>query len=148
MYDKILIPTDGTEGTRGAVEHAIDLATVYDAALHTIYVIEASGPTDSSVPGTLDALEETGKNAIDEVIQQAEAASVRTIEGLVAQGTPHQVILDYVDENDIDSIVMGTHGRTGLDRYFLGSVTENVVRVSDAPVLTVPMPTESADGSS
>ncbi len=39
MYDKILIPTDGTEGTRGAVEHAIDLATVYDAALHTIYVI-------------------------------------------------------------------------------------------------------------
>jgi len=148
MYDKILIPTDGTEGTRGAVKHAIDLATVYDAALHTIYVIEASGPTDSSVPGTLDALEETGKNAIDEVIQQAEAASVRTIEGLVAQGTPHQVILDYVDENDIDSIVMGTHGRTGLDRYFLGSVTENVVRVSDAPVLTVPMPTESADGSS
>ncbi len=147
MYDKILIPTDGTEGTRGAVEHAIDLATVYDAALHTIYVIEASGATDSSVPGTLDALEETGKNAIDEVIQQAEAAGVRTIEGVVAQGTPHQVILDYVDENEIDSIVMGTHGRTGLDRYFLGSVTENVVRVSDAPVLTVPMPIESADGS-
>ncbi|ERG97047.1 universal stress protein [Haloquadratum walsbyi] len=148
MYDKILIPTDGTEGTRGAVEHAIDLAMVYDAALHTIYVIEGGGPTDASVPGILDALEETGKNAIDEVLQQAEAAGVRTIEGSVAQGTPHQVILDYVDENEIDSIVMGTHGRTGLDRYFLGSVTENVVRVSDAPVLTVPMSIGSADRSS
>jgi nucleotide-binding universal stress UspA family protein len=82
------------------------------------------------------------------VIQQAEAAGVNTIEGVVAQGAPHQAILDYVDEHDIDLVVMGTHGRTGLDRYLLGSVTEKVVRLSDAPVLTVRMPAESADESS
>jgi nucleotide-binding universal stress UspA family protein len=82
------------------------------------------------------------------VIQQAEAAGVDTIEGVVAQGAPHRAILDYVDEQDIDLIVMGTHGRTGLDRYLLGSVTEKVVRLSDAPVLTVRMPAESADESS
>jgi len=145
VYDQILVPTDGSKGTRGAVEHAIDLATTYDAPLHTIYVVETNVGIDSSVPGTLDALEEAGENAIDEVIQQAEAAGVNTIEGVVAQGAPHRAILDYVDEHDIDLVVMGTHGRTGLDRYLLGSITEKVVRLSDAPVLTVRMPAESVD---
>jgi len=145
VYDQILIPTDGSEGTRGAVEHVIDLATTYEAALHTIYVIDTNVGVDSSVPGTLDALEEVGENAIDEVIRQAEAAGVNTIERVVAQGPPHQAILDYVEEHDIDLVVMGTHGRTGLDRYLLGSVTEKVVRLSDAPVLTVRLPAESSD---
>jgi hypothetical protein len=104
MYDQILIPTDGSEGTRGAVEHAIDLATTYNAALHTIYVVDTNVGIDTSVAGTLDALEEAGENVIDGVIQQAEAAGVETIESVVAQGTPHQAILDYVDEHDIDLV--------------------------------------------
>jgi len=148
MYEQILLPTDGSEGTRGAVEHAINLATTYDATLHTIYVVDTNVGIDASVPGTLDTLEEAGENAIDDVIQQAEAAGVKTTEGVVAQGTPHQAILDYIDEHDIDLVVMGTHGRTGLDRYLLGSITEKVVRLSDAPVLTVRMPAESSDESS
>jgi nucleotide-binding universal stress UspA family protein len=148
MYERILVPTDGSEGTRGALEHAIDLATTYDAALHTVYVVDTHVGIDSSIPGTLDALEEAGENAIDEVIQQAEAAGVNTIEGVVAQGAPHRAILDYVDKQDIDLVVMGTHGRTGLERYLLGSVTEKVIRLSDAPVLTVRMPPDSADESS
>lgn len=148
MYDKILVPTDGSEGTRGAVEHAIDLATTYDAALHTIYVVDTNVGIDASIPGTLDAFEEAGENAIDEVIQQAEAAGVETTVGTVVQGTPHQALLEYVEEHEIDLVVMGTHGRTGLDRYLLGSVTEKVVRLSDVPVLTVRLPAESADDSS
>ena len=147
MYDRILIPTDGSDGTRGAVERAIDLATTYDAALHIIYVVDTNVGVDSTVPGTLDAFEEAGQNAVDEVIQQAEAAGVDTIEGVVAQGAPHQAILDYADEHAIDIIVMGTHGRTGLDRYLLGSVTEKVVRLSDAPVLTFRMPADSDETS-
>lgn len=148
MYDQILVPTDGSDGTRGAVEHASDLATTYDAAFHTIYVVDTNVGIDASIPGTLDALEDAGENATDEVIQQAEAAGVETTEGVVAQGAAHQAILDYVDEHDLELVVMGTHGRTGLDRYLLGSVTEKVVRLSDAPVLTVRMPAESADESS
>lgn len=148
MYEQILLPTDGSKGTRGAVEHAINLATTYDATLHTIYVVDTNIGVDASVPGTLDTLEEAGENAIDGVIQQAEAAGVKTIEGVVAQGTPHQAILDYIDEHDIDLVVMGTHGRTGLDRYLLGSITEKVVRLSDAPVLTVRIPAEYSDESS
>lgn len=148
MYDQILVPTDGSDGTRGAVTHAIDLATTYDAALHTIYVVNTTAGVESSVSGVLDALETAGENAIDVVIQQAEAAGVDTIEGVVAQGSPHRAILDYADQQDIDLVVMGTHGRTGLERYLIGSVTERVVRLSDAPVLTVRMPADDADESS
>lgn len=148
MYEQILVPTDGSERTRGAVEHAIDLATTYNAAFHTIYVVDTNFGIDAPVPGMLDALEEAGENAIDEVIQQAETAGVETVEGVVVHGTPHRAILEYTDEHDIDLVVMGTHGRTGLDRYLIGSVTEKVVRLSDAPVLTVRVPAESGEESS
>jgi nucleotide-binding universal stress UspA family protein len=143
MYDDILIPTDGSEGTRGAIEHGIDLATKYGATLHTLYVVNTNVTVETTSAQTLAALEEIGQEAIDEVIQQAEAADVETIEGTVAQGAPHRAILDYVDEKDVDLVVMGTHGRTGLDRYLLGSVTEKVVRLSEVPVVTVPMLSES-----
>lgn len=143
-----MVPTDGSEGTRSVVEHAIDLARSYDAALHTIYVIDTNAGIDSSVPGTFAALEDAGENAIEEVIRQAEAAGVKTIEAVVAQGTPHQAILDYVNEYDVDLVVMGTHGRTGLDRYLVGSVTEKLVRHFDGPVLTVCLSAESSGESS
>jgi nucleotide-binding universal stress UspA family protein len=147
MYDQILVPTDGSEGTQGAVEHAIDHATTYDAALHALYVIDTTIGADESVAGTLDALEAAGEDAIEDVIHQAETADVGTVEGAVARGTPHRAILDYADEYDIDLVVMGTHGRTGLDRYLLGSVTEKVVRLSDVPVLTVRMPSQPSEES-
>jgi len=145
MYDQILVPTDGSEGTEGAVEHAIDLARTYDATLHTLYVVNTNVGIDSSVIGTLEALEEAGEDAMEAVIDRAKDAGVGTIEGAVAQGTPHRAILDYVDEHDVDLVVMGTHGRSGLDRYLLGSVTEKVVRLSDVPVMTVQMPAESSE---
>jgi nucleotide-binding universal stress UspA family protein len=147
MYDRILIPTDGSEGTRSAVDQAIDLATTHDAALHTIYVVDANLGTGAPPPDALDALGDAGRTAIDRVIRRADAADVGTIEGVVARGRPHRAILDYVDTHDIDLVVMGTHGRTGLDRYLLGSVTENVVRLCSAPVLTVRMSAEADDGT-
>jgi len=141
MYDAVLVPTDGSEGTRGAVEHAIDHAKRYDAALHVVYVVDARvGIARESTPEAIfTELEQQGQRAIDDVIAQAEAAAVDTIEGVVARGDPHRAILDYVDGAGIDLIVMGTHGRSGLDRYLLGSTTEKVVRLAEVPVLSVPM---------
>jgi nucleotide-binding universal stress UspA family protein len=148
MYERVLIPTDGSVGTRGAVERAVDLASSCDAELHALYVVDAPVGADATAAETLDALEQAGREAIDEVIRHAEAAEVKTIEGVVARGVPHRAILDYVDEHDVDVVVMGTHGRTGLDRYLLGSVTEKVVRLSDAPVMTVPMPADAWEDAS
>jgi len=146
MYSAILIPTDGSEGTDGAIDHAIDIATTYDAALHTLYVVDTDIGVDASIAGAFDALEDVGQDAIDEVVSRAEAAGVRQIEGAIAQGKPHRVILEYADGNDVDLVVMGTHGRTGLNRYLIGSVTERVVRLSDTPVLTVRMRSDGDEG--
>ncbi len=74
----------------------------------------------------------------ESIVTQVEGQcnDVRT-ESYICAGKPHQVILSYADHHNIDIIVMGTHGRAGLERYLLGSVTEKVVRMSDVPVVTV-----------
>lgn len=137
MYRRILVPTDGSEGSRAAVEHAIDLAKSFDAALHTLHVIDTDVVPDAEMVDVFDAFHEAGEQAVNSVVDEAEAAGLETVEASIAQGTAHQAILDYVENRDIDLVVMGTHGRTGLDRYLLGSVTEKVVRASDTPVLTI-----------
>uniref|UniRef100_UPI00387E9FE4 universal stress protein n=1 Tax=Haloarcula regularis TaxID=3033392 RepID=UPI00387E9FE4 len=58
---------------------------------------------------------------------------------------PYQAIQAYVEDNDVDLVVMGTHGRTGLERYLLGSVTEKLVRTAPVPVLTVRAPEEAEE---
>lgn len=142
MYDTVLLPTDGSAGTRAAVEHAIDHARQYGAALHVLYVVDAhiGGGQETTPEIVFEELEDQGRRAIESVHSQARAADVETIEGNLARGDPHRAILDYVTAEDIDLVVMGTHGRTGLDHYLIGSVTERVVRLSDVPVLTVPLP--------
>ncbi|TYL39045.1 universal stress protein [Natronococcus pandeyae] len=81
-----------------------------------------------------DEVRERAVEIVEEVERQFEGVET---EGIVHVGEPYQVILAYADHADIDLVVMGTHGRRGVDRYLLGSVTEKVVRVSDVPVVTV-----------
>lgn len=81
-----------------------------------------------------DAHQERCEELVSEAAKQFEGLAV---ESAVRVGKPHQVIVGYADNNDIDLIVMGTHGRSGIDRYLLGSVTEKVLRTSDVPVVTV-----------
>jgi nucleotide-binding universal stress UspA family protein len=143
MYDNVLVPTDGSDGSETAVEHAVELAKRYDAAFHTLYVVESSGLSDALDEDVFASLEDAGRRAVDAVVAQAEAADVETIEASVARGVPHEAILAYVDERDVDIVVMGTHGRSGLGQELLGSVTEKVVRTADVPVLTVHIDGES-----
>ena len=142
MYERILHPTDGSEGSMAAADHAIELATHHGAALHTVYAVNPNVGPEAGVVGALEALEEAGREATEAVVERAEAAGVGTVEGSVASGRPYRVILDAVDDHDVDLVVMGTHGRTGLDRYLLGSVAEKVVRTCPVPVLTVRSPDE------
>ena len=143
MYERILHPTDGSEGSAAAADHAIDLAKQYDATLHSVYAVNANVGPEAGVVGVFEALEEAGHEAIDAFEARAAAAGIESVEGAVVDGRPLQAILDYVDDHDVDLVVMGTHGRTGLDRYLLGSVAEKVVRRCPVPVLTVRSPVEA-----
>lgn len=150
MYEKILVPTDGSEATDVAARHAVDIASRYGGTLHALYVVDVRmSPisTEMDRDDVVQLFEEADEKPTTPVLERAKGMNVPTTEA-VRIGVPHESIREYIAENDIDLVVMGTHGRRGLDRYLLGSVTEKVVRVSDAPVLTVRMPDESADESS
>lgn len=137
MYERILLPTDGSDASNPAVEQAIGLARETGAELHVLFVVEdipyAPEMMDDQVEGQL---REIGEDAIENIRKRADEAGIDIVEA-IREGAPHNSILGYADEEDADIIVMGTHGRSGLDRYLLGSVTERVVRTSDIPVLTV-----------
>ncbi|WP_436343390.1 universal stress protein [Natronorubrum sp. FCH18a] len=132
MYEDVLIPTDGSDGTRQSITHGLTIAKQFDATIHALSIVP-EGPL-----GTLqnDAAAPAAHRAVERVEAEAERADVG-IETAVEQGVPHEEILAYADEHDIDMIVMGTQGRTGLDRVLVGSVTERVVRMADVPVVTV-----------
>jgi nucleotide-binding universal stress UspA family protein len=138
MYDQILVPTDGSPAADAAIEHAIDLASRYDARVHALYVVDGSAYStlEAGAEIVVEALESEGEEATERVSKAAEEAGVEVVSSVV-NGTAYRTIREYVEDNGIDLVVMGTHGRQGLDRYLLGSVTERVVRTSDVPVLTV-----------
>jgi len=137
MYNKILVPTDGSEESEVAVEHAESLAEKYDAEIHFLYVADVrTQNTGNIMPNLMSELEEVGKNATESLAEEAESKGLETVTE-VRKGIPHRELNDYTDEEEIDLVVMSTHGRTGLDRVLLGSVTEKMVRTCQKPVMTV-----------
>jgi nucleotide-binding universal stress UspA family protein len=137
-YTDILVPTDGTEGAAAAIDPAVDIASTYDASVHALSVVDSTAMGfDVRSDTILDALEEAARTALDTVEERATEASVSAVETSVDYGTPYREIRSYVDEHEIDLVVMGTQGRSGIERYLLGSVAEKTVRTSPVPVMTV-----------
>ncbi|PSP63029.1 stress response protein [Halobacteriales archaeon QH_7_66_37] len=103
-----------------------------------MYVVNTAALTDlpmeSSWEGVSQALEQEGQVALNEVEQLARDVPVEVTR---IEGSPAREIVSYAEDNDVDVIVMGTHGRSGVDRLLLGSVAERVVRSSSVPVLTI-----------
>lgn len=137
MYDRILVPTDGSPGMERVISHAADLAAVHDAALEVVYVVNSGAvanlPMESSWEGVTEMLHEEGENALDAA---AERAGMQ-VEKTMLEGNPAHEIVEYASRSDADVVCMGTHGRGGINRLLLGSVAERVVRASEIPVLTI-----------
>ncbi|WP_251343803.1 universal stress protein [Haloplanus halophilus] len=139
MYERVLVPTDGSDAAAAAAEHAIDIASAYGATVHALYVADVRmSPISTGMDreAVRDLLDRSNRDPTGAVRERADAAGVPVVEALRI-GVPHEAIGAYVDDHDVDLVVMGTHGRTGLERTMLGSVTERVLRTVDAPVLTV-----------
>jgi nucleotide-binding universal stress UspA family protein len=140
MYDRILVPTDGSTGTAHVALHALELAEQHGATVYAINVIDSSITSylgnDDDAANSLDA---QAQNAVGMVERMAESYGI-ACETAVREGDPADTILTYATDIDADLIVAGTHGRSGVKRHLLGSVTERLVRHADAPVLTVSLP--------
>lgn len=140
-YEHLLVPTDGSEGARNALDHAIDIATAAGARVTVLSVVDSraftggfeTGPT---LPDIREQLETYAEDAVDALQTHVSEANV-DVEGAVTVGLPADEITSYAEDHDADLVVVGTHGRSGLERLILGSVTERVVRTSETPVLAV-----------
>ncbi|WP_306052371.1 universal stress protein [Natronococcus wangiae] len=139
MYDRILVPTDGSPEGEHALEYAFDLARAHDARIRAIYVANVASygglPMETAWEGIGDALRSEGQEAVGRVEELA--PDDVEVETAVLEGSPSRVIVDEATPESCDLVVMGTHGRGGIDRLLLGSVAERVVRRASVPVLTV-----------
>lgn len=141
-YQNVLVPTDGSEYAMAAIGQAIDIVNMEGATLHVLSVVDVTSlGIDVHSERHVDTLEEKARQAVAEAMSVAEDAGVDSVVGEIEYGSSvAQAIQSYVDERDIDIVVMGTHGRTGVDRYLLGSVTEKTLRTANVSLLTVPEP--------
>ncbi|MFD1648050.1 universal stress protein [Haloarchaeobius litoreus] len=139
MYDTILLPFDGSDDVAGVLHHASEIAHWADATIHLLYVADTTRDSVTVIEGrTVDALESKGEDIVAEGAKTLETLGV-SYETDIVQGNPAPTIVDYAERYGHDLIVMPTHGREGLARYLVGSVSEKVVRLSSVPVLSVRM---------
>ena len=137
MFDKLLFPTDGSDGAAAVFDHVLDVAEAHDATVHVLNVADTTRESVTQVQGrVVDALEQAGAETVREAATRASDRGVPTVTE-VLQGEPYRTIVDYAETYDVDLVIMPTHGRRGLERFLLGSTTERVVRRSEAPVLTI-----------
>jgi nucleotide-binding universal stress UspA family protein len=138
----IVFPTDFSNGARAAMDHAVSLARDYKARLVLLYVVQDISIAEWYIPSSLsvtDLLEDMQKSASQEMDKWAAevSANVKDLEKMVVRGVPFVEIIRTAREKQVDLIVIGTHGRTGIDHLLFGSTAEKVVRKAPCPVLTV-----------
>ncbi|MFB6083263.1 MAG: universal stress protein [Halorientalis sp.] len=139
MYERILIPTDGSTGTAHVAMQALDLAEQYGATVYVFHVVDETASSLLDATGSESKLEEEGRRAIERIDRMAQVHGVDTVTE-IRTGDPASEVLDYADEIEADLIVAGTHGRSGVERRLIGSVAERLVRHAECPVMTVRLP--------
>ncbi|MFB6108340.1 MAG: universal stress protein [Haloplanus sp.] len=141
MPKRILVPVDGSVPADAALSFA--LAEFPDAEMTVLSVVD---PTDAgyasveSAPSTFERLQEAARERAESVLDDArETAADRGVEVTTetAVGEPSRAIVRWVEDHDVDQVVVGSHGRRGVSRVLLGSVAESVVRRSPVPVTVV-----------
>ena len=143
QLQRVLFPTDFSELSKSAERYACALADQFRAELHVLHVLEdvyLFAPDPAAMvyipPNLLNEARKNAEQAISRV-PSPEWSNGKRVVHATRNGSPHVEIVNYAKEKQIDLIVIGTHGRTGLTHLLLGSVAERVVQHAGCPVLTV-----------
>jgi len=135
-WRKILLATDGSKYSRMASERAIDIAKAFGGELKAVSVVDVPSELYGVSPETVEKMVQESKGYLKEVRQKADAAGVKT-ETFVKEREAYLAITDLAKEKSAETIIMGSHGRTGLRRLLMGSVVEKVIGYASCPVLVV-----------
>jgi nucleotide-binding universal stress UspA family protein len=151
MYRRILVPHDGSPFAEQVLPHVIDIALPLKAEVHLLEVIPDPNPAvysadleaGAGVPIAVEAIDEAqdelreqGKLRLEELARQLAGRGISAV-WTVTNGDPAREIIKYEVAHEIDLVAMASHGRTGLIRALLGSVTDAVLRGGGKPVLVV-----------
>ncbi|MEF8814696.1 MAG: universal stress protein [Halovenus sp.] len=139
MHETVLIATDGSEQVERAVNYGIDLAGAFDAEVHVLYVVETKATYILTV-GLSDEdmaeYEEYGEEVVSAVAKRAADRGLEA-KGIVKKGRVAEKIVEYAEDNDIGTIIMGQRGRGATVDKYLGSTAEKVMRTTDIPVTAI-----------
>lgn len=138
----ILVPTDFSENAQHALSYATELAKRCSAKLHLLHtpVIPTYLLMDLSYspgPEAVTRILNESQDALDEQAKSLESVGVEYFT-VIREGTVHEVIRDYAKEHDVDLVVVGTHGRSGVAKLMYGSVTERVIKTVHTPIIVIP----------
>lgn len=145
MYERILVAVDGGSSSDLAVAQAIGMALAFKAQLKLLYVVDdselfdATGTADTQM--LLEKLVQVGERALELASERCQHAGVTCVKELVerplGRGNISETIVEHADTWPADIILMGTHGRRGMRRVIMGSVSEGVVAKTNKPVLLI-----------
>jgi len=142
LFQNILVATDFSEHAQRALDHAVELARMCNAAIHIVHshALPMVYTPDGVVMGPLwneaDVRTDLSKG-LEKVVADVRARGVPEVTSQLLEGQAWQEIVKAASDGGADLIVLGTHGRSGLKHLLLGSVAEHVVRKATCPVLTV-----------
>ncbi len=139
MYNKILVPTDGSEFANNAGKHAIFLAKVCGAEIIALSVSENHFINGISLNDEMEQLNHLLNERCENDLKTFEDLNNEDVKitSIIKEGSPARAILDVALEEDVDLIVIGSSGKSGFDKFILGSVSDKVVNSAKCPVLVV-----------
>jgi nucleotide-binding universal stress UspA family protein len=137
-YKKIMIATDGSDCSSLAIDKGLELARLSGGTIYAVYVISTAylSPRGAGWELIREALKKQGEQAIGYIKGLGEVKGIN-VESVLLEGDPSDELIRYADEEEMDIVIMGTLGKTGLYRILLGSVAENLVRHSKVSVMVV-----------
>jgi nucleotide-binding universal stress UspA family protein len=136
--ETILVAVDGSENSDFALEQALSMADMCNSTLYAITVIDVYPKQIEGTPGVKEQMQKEAEALLQKAEAKAKEKNI-AVETAVHWGRhPHEAILNECKDKGVDLIVLGTHGRTGLKKFFMGSVAQKVVGYSRCPVMVVP----------
>ncbi len=133
-WSRLLLATDGSKFSETATEHALELAASNGSSMEAITVLDITDEFYAQAPDKVAAMAAEARSLVDGIAERAKALGV-SCEASVREGEPYLAITGLAKESGADMIVMGSHGRKGVSRLLMGSVTEKVIGYSHCPVL-------------
>ena len=136
--ETILVAVDGSENSDFALEQALSMANTCNSTLYAITVIDVYPKQIEGTPGAKEQMQKEAEDLLQKVAAKAKERNIAVETGVYWGRHPHEAILNECKEKGVDLIVLGTHGRTGLKKFFMGSVAQKVVGYTRCPVMVVP----------